>query len=50
MTRDELLEALLVERYTNPWWTADTTPTPADERAAHERREWVDRGRIRGVA
>lgn len=25
MTKEELLQALLVERYTSPWWV---TPTP----------------------
>lgn len=41
MTRDELLKALLVERYTNPWWE---TPTPEqapddDLTTARRRRE-----------
>ena len=30
MTRDELLEALLVERQCSPWWV--TKPEPAVER------------------
>ena len=49
-TRQELLDELLVERYDNRWWTADTTPTVAEADAALHRREAADRGRIRGVA
>lgn len=26
MTKDELMEALLVERYTSPWWTKKPEP------------------------
>lgn len=41
MTRDELLDALMVERYTSPWWV---TPPPAqapddDLTTARRRRE-----------
>lgn len=50
MTHDELMKALLVERYTNPWWTADTTVPESEKRAAEERREVLDQGRIRRVS
>lgn len=36
MTRDELLQVLLVERNTNPWW-----PTPAHRRRHGPDPEWV---------
>lgn len=44
MTRDELLEALLVERYTSPWWTTPApTPAPDDDlTCARRRREMAD--------
>lgn len=41
MTRDELIEALLVERYTSPWWTT-TQPAPQpdnDLNCARRRRD-----------
>ena len=43
MTRDELLEALMVERYTSPWWTTpEPTPAPDDDlTCARRRREMV---------
>lgn len=44
MTRDELLEALMVERYDNRWWTTPE-PTPAaddDLTCARRRREMAD--------
>lgn len=31
MTRDELLASLLLERYTNPWWTTPARPIAATE-------------------
>jgi len=37
MTRDDILAALLIERYTNPWWDAKA------EQVERERRpEWDD--------
>ena len=38
MTREELLEQLLIERYTNPWWTTRADPSRAPA-VAHE---WDD--------
>ena len=39
MTRDELLDALLVERYTSPWWvTPPTTQAPDDDLTCARRR------------
>lgn len=38
MTRDELLEALAVERQTNPWWTTKPEPPPTDDDLAIARR------------
>lgn len=39
MTRDELLESLLVERMTNPWWTTpEPTPAPDDDLTCARRR------------
>jgi hypothetical protein len=39
MTRDELLEALAVERMTNPWWTTPATqPQPDDDLTTARRR------------
>lgn len=42
-TRDELLAALSVERYTNPWWvTPPTEQAPDDElTCARRRRQMV---------
>ena len=37
MTRDDLLAALLVERYTNPWWS-----TSAAQVERERRPEWDD--------
>lgn len=40
VTRDELLDALLVERYTNPWWiTPETEVHDDDLTCARRRRE-----------
>lgn len=41
MTRDELLEALAVERYTSPWWVTPPTTQAADDdlTTARRRRE-----------
>lgn len=40
MTRDELLQALLVERYDNRWWkTAEPVVTDDDLTCARRRRE-----------
>lgn len=50
MSDDELMKTLLAERFNGVWWKADTTPTEAERQAAHEKREWVERGRMRGVA
>jgi hypothetical protein len=42
MTKDELLRALLVERYTNPWWkTPEPVITDDDLACARRRREMV---------
>ena len=42
MTRDELLKALLVERYTNPWWkTPEPVAVDDDLTCARRRREMV---------
>lgn len=43
MTRDELLEALLIERQTNPWWTTPPTELAPDDdlTCARRRREMV---------
>lgn len=46
MTREELLAALLVERYDNRWWTAKPALVAIDERdneiaCARRRRELV---------
>ena len=39
MTRDELLDALLVERYTSPWWvTPPTIQAPDDDLTCARRR------------
>lgn len=39
MTRDELLEALAVERYTSPWWvTPPTVRAPDDDLTTARRR------------
>lgn len=39
MTRDELLDALLVERYTSPWWvTPPTIEAPDDDLTCARRR------------
>lgn len=35
MTRDELLAALLIERYDNRWWKTPEEPTP-DEKVRRE--------------
>lgn len=41
MTRDELLEALAVERMTNPWWTVPPPERAPDDdlTCARRRRE-----------
>lgn len=41
MTRDELLDALMVERYTSPWWVTPPTVQPPDDdlTTARRRRE-----------
>lgn len=53
MTRDELLEALLIERYNGGGW-ATPPRDPAEDNAAAARRvlldEVEDRPTIRGVA
>jgi hypothetical protein len=42
MTRAELLEALAVERYTNPWWTTPEAEVIDDDlTCARRRREMV---------
>jgi hypothetical protein len=39
MTRDELLDALMVERYTSPWWvTPPTIQAPDDDLTCARRR------------
>lgn len=38
MTRDELLEALLVERQTSPWWTTAATDLAPDDDLTTARR------------
>lgn len=48
--RERLLEELLAERYTNPWWTADTTPTEAEKSAAADRVWLAGQGKIRRVS
>lgn len=43
MTRDELLRALTVERYTNPWWKTPATEADDSELArGMRRRELVE--------
>lgn len=45
MTRDELLEALLLERQTSPWWSRGSPPAPewddSEMTCARRRRELV---------
>lgn len=44
MTRDELLAALLIERYDNRWWkTPEFEPEPDDDLRCRRRREMAER-------